>query len=799
MADGMTVPGIQASFGLDTTELDSALSKVRSGMDSAAEKIRAAQKELMAGSMSAVEFAEAVRQAEAESSLLEKTAENLANRIQAQKSAFSESISFASSWTSAIKEGSKAASDYAQQLQDMAALQAHLGQMEYRQRAHDTEIQAAQEMLELQAALAAMEQRTAAESVEAEQARVRGLQQGRDAVKQVTAAIDEENAALQRIAKADAGVDFIDKLAAGMSKARVENETAAPMMMRSADAIRQQADAMKAGDTFTVQYTTSMRNMGAESERVMRRTQSLAMGLMQVGYIVDDIQYGFQGVVNNLSPLTMNIGMALGATGPQAAAAAAGVQIFGVAAYQAYQHWDDLMHSMGTGHIITEAQEMERLAKATEKTADEAKRLRDYKAVESEVKKQQGMRPDAEEKSTKKFDEAIAEGDYDTVVKGLVQTRGAQLENFTGVKESKKNVDDLKKKLAEADKANPDFVPLTHSDEFVRDYRENLKKQLRKQLEAAEKKLESDKTKAAQQFLGEAARNEGGRREELMSSMEANPNAFGPHSPAILDKLKQSTPEKIKEQERKKRTARIAKNHEEYTQRQIREQEHEDQELARQRRENLKAAKDAIPGVEDRTKRRIREGGSQYDALKKELMGLGFGEEDAAQAAEQINHEASNKVTAENQDPEFQRRQRHAARQRGEEAVPGLGKMAQNMELQGIAQGMKPEQIWKSVTGRIRKALSDAGLKGDELNNATSEIATQADRDLKKEVVKEALKEPEIRHSEVFDAGEINRRVQQSVGGDPHKKAEGQREQMIKYLATMAQANGNVLQLKIDE
>lgn len=697
MADGMTVPGIQASFGLDTTELDNALQKVRSGMADAAEKIRNAQKELMAGSMSAIQFAKAVKQAQSEQQLLQRTASDLTNQIQAQKSAIGDSISHSNAWGQVIQQSAAKSAQFTAELKAQAD------------------------------ALAAFY---------AEAAATRG-----------------------------GGVNVVA------------------------------ADAMQSAAAATRQYTTAMRGVSGESEIAMNRSRAFAMALMQVGYVVDDVQYGFQAIVNNLGPLAQHIGVALGATGPQAAAAAAGVQILGVAAYQAYKHWDELMEVMGTDRVLTEAEHMERLAKATEKSADEAERLRGYKERETEVKRQQGSQSKDEAAATKEARAAIDE-DRDAVKRGLIQTRRGMLSNRPEARKTADELAEMKRQLQQQQREQASLI--RNGDEADPQLADAIREQKRK-IAAKEKELENKLNTEADNYLAEAALNQNGRRQELANVMRQNPGAFGPHGAAIQEKLENATPEKIKEKELEKRTKRIAKNHEEYTQRQIREQEHEDQELARQRRENLKAAKDAIPGVEDRTKRRIREGGSQYDALKKELMGLGFGEEDAAQAAEQINHEATNKVTAENQDPEYQRQQRHRARQRGLEAVPGLNKMAEQMELQGIAQGMKPEQIWKSVTGRIRKALSDAGLKGDELNNATSEIATQADRDLKKEVVKEALKEPEIRHSEVFDAGEINRRVQQSVGGDPHKKAEGQREQMIKYLATMAQANGNVLQLKIDE
>lgn len=64
-----------------------------------------------------------------------------------------------------------------------------------------------------------------------------------------------------------------------------------------------------------------------------------AMGMMQLGYIADDLQYGFKSIVNNIAPAVYSF------TGN--AGLAAGAQVAGVAIYQLTTRWDDLMGALG--------------------------------------------------------------------------------------------------------------------------------------------------------------------------------------------------------------------------------------------------------------------------------------------------------------------------------------------------------------------------------------------------------------------------------------------------------------------
>ncbi len=63
--------------------------------------------------------------------------------------------------------------------------------------------------------------------------------------------------------------------------------------------------------------------------------------LIQAGYAADDLQYGFAGIANNIQPMLSAI--------PAIAGIAAPLSIAGIAVFQIYTHWDQLMGLMEVG------------------------------------------------------------------------------------------------------------------------------------------------------------------------------------------------------------------------------------------------------------------------------------------------------------------------------------------------------------------------------------------------------------------------------------------------------------------
>lgn len=133
------------------------------------------------------------------------------------------------------------------------------------------------------------------------------------------------------------------------------------------------------GSTFTVradtaQFTqglhqaeqTAQRTASAISGSLVRSSQEGTRALLQMSYALDDLQYGFRAIVNNIPQMTMGLGPGV--------AAAAGIAA--VAINQLFIHWGELSALLqgawsgdSAAQLATLATRAEEAAKAFEKLA----------------------------------------------------------------------------------------------------------------------------------------------------------------------------------------------------------------------------------------------------------------------------------------------------------------------------------------------------------------------------------------------------------------------------------------------
>ncbi len=103
------------------------------------------------------------------------------------------------------------------------------------------------------------------------------------------------------------------------------------------------------GSVFTIkvddsQFTTRLQKAEKEARaagdaigtHIGTGSKKAQMGLLQLSYMCDDIQYGFRSIVNNIPQLAMSLG------GPNAMAIAGAAGIAGVAVNLLIQHWGQL-------------------------------------------------------------------------------------------------------------------------------------------------------------------------------------------------------------------------------------------------------------------------------------------------------------------------------------------------------------------------------------------------------------------------------------------------------------------------
>ena len=123
------------------------------------------------------------------------------------------------------------------------------------------------------------------------------------------------------------------------------------------------------GSTFTLaidaagfkqQLDTAEASAQAASQRIGRsfgRGSDAAMGLLYLGQTVDDLQYGFRAIVNNIPQIAMAFGAGAGTAGA--------IGIAAVAVSQLINHWEELKASVGESQAFEDASAaIETIAKA---------------------------------------------------------------------------------------------------------------------------------------------------------------------------------------------------------------------------------------------------------------------------------------------------------------------------------------------------------------------------------------------------------------------------------------------------
>jgi hypothetical protein len=270
-----------------------------------------------------------------------------------------------------------------------------------------------------------------------------------------------------------------------------------------------------------------------------------AQALYQLGAAVDDLQYGFRGIMNNIPQIVVAFGHA---------GLAGAVAIAVTAVYQLYTHWNDLMNVMGFGKVRTEAEEMKELADQTARTATEQDRLNKLKLKEKTVKELQEARTPEQEKSSNETLDAIkSQGQglvHDAMAKaGIVPEEHPNQRRDELLKSIPKMEADVQ--ASEEAMNGPWYNKPVVGGQMILDRDKERLKEARKELD----RIRKDEIEA---FEADVANNVGGRRESLIKDVEANPEKYGKGKTkgekvrsglGFAQKLRDSSPEAVKKKE----------------------------------------------------------------------------------------------------------------------------------------------------------------------------------------------------------------------------------------------------------
>lgn len=112
---------------------------------------------------------------------------------------------------------------------------------------------------------------------------------------------------------------------------------------------------------------TSTQEMSRGFDRVHKSSRGAAQGLMALGQAVDDIQYGFHSIVNNIPQIVWMMGGGAGMAGA--------IGITAVAVNQLINHWDQLINVFKSQWLNVPFDQLEKLRIGAEKAGEAVEKL----------------------------------------------------------------------------------------------------------------------------------------------------------------------------------------------------------------------------------------------------------------------------------------------------------------------------------------------------------------------------------------------------------------------------------------
>lgn len=249
---------------------------------------------------------------------------------------------------------------------------------------------------------------------------------------------------------------------------------------------------MKAGTLNTQQFTAAAMPMATQIKAAADQMKALegaaasgGRGLGQLAYAIDDIQYGFNAIVNNIPQIVMGLGGSFGLAGA--------IGIAAVAINQLMKHWTELTSALQSSWSGGSAEQLRILAERAEKATEAFDKLKEAKG---------------------KWEEKAGKGLEETFVEG--------------------GVGDIQKRIADVMMAHGQAEPMRDIEEIASPMMKWMKEKTQghriPQNEVEQRQIQRDETakKAAElmvntQLPGQAGQN---ARDQLRGYVKQFPDAF---------------------------------------------------------------------------------------------------------------------------------------------------------------------------------------------------------------------------------------------------------------------------------
>ncbi len=180
--------------------------------------------------------------------------------------------------------------------------------------------------------------------------------------------------------------------------------------------------AMKAQGMTTAQIATAMAPLGQQISRAAVEFKGLetasgkaGYGLLNLGYAIDDVQYGFSSIVNNIPQIAMAIG------GPHAMAIAGAAGVAAVAVNQLIKHWGDMATALEANWSGKSIEQLEKIKETAEAAAKALEKIPEF--TEAQGRQAAGVGKMVQEGPKKEFIadlmHAIQENPKERVERGI--------------------------------------------------------------------------------------------------------------------------------------------------------------------------------------------------------------------------------------------------------------------------------------------------------------------------------------------------------------------------------------------
>jgi hypothetical protein len=584
----------------------------------------------------------------------------------------------------------------------------------------------------------------------------------------------------------------LKQLEADLNRGALSHAAYAARVRELTDTQQQLANAMRAAYAAVGMANGGLNIAARNLNMVGGASGHAARALLQLGYMVDDVQYGFAGIVNNIAPFVLAL-----SGGNQSLAA--GAQVAAVAAYQLYSHWDELMASFGAGKVLTEAEAMEKLAKATEKTVEQEEKLAKFKRDQGEIKSARLARTDEEKAQKGPVEHALVNGGWEKARQALIDQSGEM--ELTPAE--KKELEELRARQADPF-AEPDVIGGRRLDEL-----ENKKRRMEFAREHAEGLMHGAQTDPEQ-------------LRELIKKLEAA-HAANPKSvpPGLLKDLEDALPENRKQQAEFERQGELNNKKAEAQAKHNAEIAQHDEQVTKEsadvdNRQSEDIARKLMKG-KMRDRLLMNPDADISDEVDSAMKNMGVGRNNRARLGplveaalrNQIRDDINAEVGEHGGTPgaagarlafrEQAERDRHKELEtqrlmgKAEDKLPGLhdqierGRMLERVD---EAAGLRKPGDKGGLLDQVKAALKAQGFTEEQQKEMAPNLIREADRSIDKKVRGELENpdggegmRPQFRHSQVFNTADLAHKVQSAVGGeDPQRQLVNQNKDIIKLL-----------------